>query len=105
MYKTQQKCKKNEIETPKIHQKHLQVLMTETYKIVNGTSPPIIYIRENTHNMRNFQEISNENRKTVKYELETISNRTSFFWANLFNEYKLATSLHGFKLTLRLMYV
>ena len=55
--------------------------------------------------MRNFQEISNENRKTVKYELETISNRTSFFWANLFNEYKLATSLHGFKLTLRLMYV
>ena len=26
MYKTHQKCKTNEIETPKVHQKHLQVL-------------------------------------------------------------------------------
>ena len=55
-------------------------------------------LRENTHNVRNFQEISNENRKTVKYGIETISNRTPFLWANLPNEYKLATSLHDFKL-------
>ena len=25
-----------------IHQRNLQVLMTETYKIVNGMSPPIM---------------------------------------------------------------
>ena len=42
--------------------------MTETYKIINGITPTTIEIffilRGNTH--RNFQEISNENRKTVK---------------------------------------
>ena len=58
-------------------------------------------LRENTHNTRNFQEIPNENRKTVKYEIETISNRTPFLWANLPNEYKLATSLHDFKLKIK----
>ena len=54
-------------------------------------------LRENMHNVRNFQEIPNENRKTVKCGTETISNRTPFLWANLPNEYKLAVSLHGFK--------
>ena len=55
-----------------IHQRNLQVLMTETYKIINGLSPPIMenffILRENTHNVRNFQEISNENRKAVNTE-------------------------------------
>ena len=60
--------------------------------ILNGISPPIteiFYITINKHNVRNFLEISNENRKTVKYGIETISNRTSFFWAYLSNECKL----------------
>ena len=56
---------------------------------------------ENTQNVRNFQEISNENRKTVKSEIETILNRTPFFWANLPNEYKLANALHDFKLKIK----
>ena len=51
--------------------------------------------------MRNFKEISKENRKTVKYLIETISNRTPFLWANLPNEYKLANSLHDFKLKIK----
>ena len=42
-------------------------------------------LRENTHNVRNFQEISNENRKIVKYRVETISNRAPFLWENLPN--------------------
>ena len=45
--------------------------MTETYKIINGLFPPItdnFILRENTHNVRNFQEISNENRKAVNTE-------------------------------------
>ena len=58
----------------------------------------IFILRENKHKVRNFQEISNENRKTVKYGVETTSNKTPFVWANLPNEYKLATSLHDFKL-------
>ena len=42
--------------------------MTETCKIINGTSPPIIEKKlyyEKIHKTRNFQEISNENRKTA----------------------------------------
>ena len=65
------------------------MLMTETYKIINGIAPPIMenffILRENTHNVRNFQEISNENKKTVKCGIETISNRTPCLWANLPN--------------------
>ena len=80
-----------------IHQRNLQVLMTETYKIINGITPPIMekifVFRENAPNVRNFHEISNEKRKTVKYGIETILNRTPFLLANLPNEYKLATSL------------
>ena len=52
------------------HQRNLQVLMREIYQIINGISPPIMenlfILKGNTHNVRNFQEISNENRKTVK---------------------------------------
>ena len=79
--------------------------MTETYKIINSLYPPInenfFTLRENTLNVRSFQEISNENRKTVKYGIETISNRTPFIWANLTNESKLATSLYDFKLKIK----
>ena len=60
-----------------IHQRNLQVPMTETYNIINGIFPIMekkFILRENTHNVRNVQEISNENRKTVKYGIETISN-------------------------------
>ena len=71
--------------------------MTETYKIINGITPPIMekifVFRENAPNVRNFHEISNEKWKTVKYGIETILNRTPFLLANLPNEYKLATSL------------
>ena len=50
--------------------------MTETYKIINGLSPimgNVFILQQNTQNVRNFQEISNENRKTVKYRIEAIS--------------------------------
>ena len=50
--------------------------------------------------MRNFHEISNENRKTVKYGIETIST-IIFFRINRTSEYKIATSLHDFKLEIK----
>ena len=84
-----------------IHQRNLQVLMTELFKIINGYVPPIMdnffIFRENTHNLRNFQIILNENKKTVRYGSETISYRTPLLWANLPEEYKLANSLSEFK--------
>ena len=58
-----------------IHQRNLQVLMTEIYKIINHIAPPIMSslfeIRENTHNTRYFQVLSNESRRTVNYGLKT----------------------------------
>ena len=66
-----------------IHQRSLQVFMTEVYKIVNGIAPPIMnslfQFRYNTNNIRNFEETSfQENRKTVKYGTETVTYRVRF---------------------------
>ena len=75
--------------------------MTEIYKIINHTTPPIMSslfeIRENTQNTRYFQVLSNESRRTVNYGLQTISYRAPFSRTNLPLEYKLANSLNIFK--------
>ena len=51
--------------------------MIEVFKIIDGYAPPIMdnffIFREDTHNLRNFQIILNENKKTVRYSSETIS--------------------------------
>ena len=74
--------------------------MTEVYKIVNGIAPLLMNLlfnfRANTHNIRNFQEIFTENRKTVKYGIKTVTYRVLFLWANLQSEYKNAKSLEEF---------
>ena len=62
-----------------IHQRNLEIFMTEVFKIINGYAPP----RENTHNLRNFQIVLNENKKIVRYSSETTFYRTPLFWANL----------------------
>ena len=58
----------NEITT---HQRSLQVLMTEVYKNINSIAPQIMnslfQFRYNTNNIRNFQEMYTQNRKTVRY--------------------------------------
>ena len=69
------------------------MLMTETCKIINGITPQIMekvfILWENRHNLRSFQEIYNENRKTVKDGIVKISSRTQFVSTILPNEYKL----------------
>ena len=66
----------NEITT----QRNLQVLMVEVFKIINGFAPPVMedffLFRENTHNIQNFQAVSNESKKTVRYGLETVKYTT-----------------------------
>ena len=87
----------NEITT----QRNLQVLMVEVFKIINGFAPPIMedffLFHENTHNIQNFQIISNESKKSVWCGLETVKYRTPLFWANLPEKYKTAISLNSFK--------
>ena len=83
------------------NQRNFHVLMVEVLEIINGLAPPIMedffLFRENTHNIRNFQIISNESKKTVRYGLETVNYRTPLLWANLQEKYKPATSLNSFK--------
>ena len=78
-----------------IQLRKLQVfIMTKRYKLVNRISPPtmesLFILRENTNNLRKLEEISHENRKTVIYGLETITNQIPFLVVNLPN--KLTTS-------------
>ena len=67
-----------------VHQRNLQNLMTEVYKIVKVEAPAImknsLIFRKNSHSIRSFQTIANENKTTVGYELETISYRTPYLW-------------------------
>ena len=50
-----------------IHQRNWEVLTIEVYKIINWYAPPImdefLIVRENLHNLRNFQTILNKNKK------------------------------------------
>ena len=57
--------------------------------------------RKNTHNMRYFQVLLNESKRTVNYRLETVCYRTLFLWANLPPEYKLVNALNIFKRKIR----
>ena len=75
--------------------------MVEVFKIINGFAPPVkenfLLFRENTHNIRNFQIISNESKKSLRYGLETVKYRTPLVRANLPEKYKTATSLNSSK--------
>ena len=56
--------------------------MTEVFEIMYGWTQPTKR-HENTHNTRNFQIISNENKKTVTCSQETIQFRTPVGYAKL----------------------
>ena len=75
--------------------------MIEVFKIINDFAPPIMedffLFCENTQNIRNFQIISNESKKTVRYGSETVKYRTPLLWENLPENYKTARSLNNFK--------
>ena len=83
-----------------IHQRNLQTLMIELYKIIHQIAPPIInslfVFCENTHNIRIYQILPNNVRKTVRYALKTFLYRSLFLWASLPQEYKLQKCLNAF---------
>ena len=83
------------------HQRNLQMLMVEVFKMIKDFTPTIMedffLFLKKTLNIRNFQIISNESKKTVRYGLEMVKYRTPLLWANLPEKYKTATSLNSFK--------
>ena len=81
-YKDQKASYQNLLETHNeltIHQRNLQALITEIYKIVNGVTSPIMNslfeFRSNKDNIRNFQVHSADFRRTVNYVIETVTYR------------------------------
>ena len=57
----------------------------------------LFQFRCNTNNIRNFQEIYTENRKTVKYGTQAVAYPALFFWADLHTKYKNAQLLDEIK--------
>ena len=107
-YKDQKTSYENLLETHSeltIHQRNLQALMTEIYKIVNGVAPSIMNclfeFRSNKYSIRNFEVLSTDFRRTVNYGIETITWRAASLWAKLPCEYNLATSLEEFNVKIK----
>ena len=74
--------------------------MIEVYKYLNGHSPDIINIfklRENMHNLRNFNIFQTENARSLKYRLDTIPYRANQPWQQEPIDIREAASLALFK--------
>ena len=56
---------------------HKNILMVEIYKIKNNLNPPIMDFmferRNNTHNLKYFQEFATKRKRSVKMGLETLN--------------------------------
>ena len=67
-----------------VHQRNLQILATEMYKILNGLSSDIMQdifeIKSNYYNTRNASTFFSRNIKTVRYGLQTISYMAPKIW-------------------------
>ena len=61
--------------------------MIEIYKMKNNLNPPMMVNmferRNNTYNVRNFQEFATKRKGTVKMGLETLNRRSPPLWSIL----------------------
>ena len=83
------------------HHKNIQGLMTEIFKIKNELAPPILDSmferRNDSYNLRNFQEFLTERKRTMHYGLETLSYWSPQLWSLLLENIKKVESLEIFK--------
>ena len=84
-----------------VHQKCIELLMTEVYKYLNDLCPEIMSgifkLRENTNNLRNFHIFESQNSRTKKFGSGSIAYRASQLWKNVPGEIRNSTSLPMFK--------
>ena len=75
--------------------------MIEIFKIEYEVAPPIMdsmFERRNeSYNLHNFQEFLTERKRTVHYDLETLSYRSQQLWSPLPENIKKVESLEIFK--------
>ena len=75
-----------------IHNKNLQVLATETFKVYRNIFPPIVrqlfQLRNNDYNLRQFSQFELPNVKSAFCGTERISFRGPKIWNIVPNEFK-----------------
>ena len=84
----------------KVHDRNLQVLVTEMFKVKMGVSPVIMneFFQFNCNcKTRNFNEFQCECVKTVHYGVETVFFLGPKLWSILPQEYKIIDNLSEFK--------
>ena len=85
----------------KVHDRNLQVLVTEIFKVKMGVSPVIMNeifkIRNCNYKTRNFSAFQSECVKRVHYGTETVSFLGPKLWSILPQEYKNIDNLSEFK--------
>ena len=79
--------------------------MIEIYKMKNNLNPPIMdnmfERRNNTYNLRNFQEFATKRKRTVKMGLETLNYRSPQLWSILPENLRQINLLVQFKESVR----
>ena len=84
-----------------IHQRNLQTLAIEMFKIKNNFSPPIMNtifpLNENPFNLRNNNLLKPRKIRTVHYGTETVTFRGPEIWAQVPDNIKNSLSVHEFK--------
>ena len=89
-----------------VHQRNLQILAGEMYKILNGLSTDIMQdnfeTKSNYYNTRNVPAFSSRNIKTVRYELKTISYMAPKIWDLVPKEMKQVPTLNEFKAKIKI---
>ena len=68
-----------------VHHKNIQTLTAEVFRVVNNICPPILKtlfdFRENRYNTRTFQEMRQQEVRTVRYGLETAFYQAHLLWS------------------------
>jgi len=88
-----------------IHQRNLQKLVIEIFKVKCGLSPQILKevfeIEEIPYNLRNVTKFKSHRIRTIKYGIETPSYIGPKLWNSLPCEYKELNSLKEFKMKIK----
>ena len=85
-----------------VHQKNLQVLVTEIYKVKNGIAPDIMNdifeLQNPSYNLRSScNQFRRENVKTVHYGIQSVRYLSPKIWELVPNDIKYSNSLSKFK--------
>ena len=84
-----------------IHQRNLQVLAIEVFKVKIGTAPKILAelfnCRSNNYSLRNPSDFDRVNKNTVKFGENSLTYLAPIIWDQVPKEMKLCNSLNQFK--------